>query len=167
MSLSLYDLAAEALALDDLFAMDEGEVTPESEALALELAEKLATKADAFGGFVRNLEASATAIKAEEERLRDRRKALENKAAWLKRVGLDALQRMQRLRVEGSLFTLAVQNNPPSVLVEVLPDRLPAAFVRIIPEVREADKVAIGKALKAGELIPGCSLTQTQSLRIR
>lgn len=165
--LTLYELADEALALDALFAMDEGEVTPESEALAVELTGKLAQKADSFGGFVKTLEAHAAACKAEEERLRDRRKALENKAAWLKRVGLESLQHMQRLRVEGSLFTLAVQNNPPSVLVEVLPDRLPAAFVRIIPEVREADKVAIGKALKAGELIPGCSLTQTQSLRIR
>lgn len=167
MKLSLYDLADEALALDALFAMDDGEVTPESEELALELAAALAMKADSFGGFVKNLEASASAIKAEEERLRDRRKALENKAAWLKRVGLDALQHMQRLRVEGTLFTLAVQNNPPSVVVDVLPSLLPEAFVRVIPEVREADKVAIGKALKAGEVIEGCSLTQTQSLRIR
>ena len=63
---------------------------------------------------MRNLEASASAIKAEEDRLRDRRKALEKcKAAWLKRVGLESLQHMQRLR-RGALFTLAVQNNPPS-----------------------------------------------------
>ena len=167
MSLTLYDLADEALALDALFAMDDGEVTPESEQLAVELASKLAQKADHFGGFVRTLEANAAACKAEEERLRDRRKALENKAAWLKRVGLDALQHMERPRVEGELFTLAVQNNPPSVVVHVLADALPSAFVRVIPEVREPDKAAIGKALKAGQQIDGCELVQTQSLRIR
>ncbi len=165
--LTLYELADEALALDALFAMDEGEVTPESEALAVELTGKLAQKADHFGGFVRSLEAHAAACKAEEERLRERRKALENKAQWLKRVGLESLQHMQRLRVEGELFTLAVQNNPPSVVVSVLADALPAAFVRIIPEVREPDKTAIARALKAGEVIDGCALVQTQSLRIR
>ena len=167
MSLTLYELADEALALDALFAMDDGEVTAESEALALELAEMLAQKADAFGGFVRSLEANAAACRQEEERLRDRRKALENKAQWLKRVGLESLQRMDRPRVEGELFTLAVQNNPPSVVVNVLVDALPSAYVRTIPEVREPDKAAIGKALKSGEQITGCELVQTQSLRIR
>jgi hypothetical protein len=43
--LSLYDLAEEAVALDDLTAMDDGEWTPEADALATELMDKLVAKA--------------------------------------------------------------------------------------------------------------------------
>lgn len=167
MSLSLYDLTEEQLALDAILAMDDGEVTPESELLATELAEALALKADSFGGYVRSLEANAAAIREECDRLKARRDALENKVAWLKRVALQCLQRMDRPRVDGALFTLAIQNNPPSVVVDVLPDALPAEFIRVIPEKHEVDKAGLAKALKAGRVIQGVALQQTQSLRIR
>jgi hypothetical protein len=166
-TLTLYELAEERIALDDILAMDEGEVTPEAEALADELVGRMALKADAFGGFVRELEASAAAIREEETRLAARRKSVEGKVTWLKAKALFALQAMDRPRVEGSLFTLAIQNNPPSVRVDVLPANLPAAFVRTVPATLEVDRVALGKALKAGEAIVGCALVQTQSLRIR
>jgi len=166
-TLTLYELAEERVALDALIAMDEGEWTDEAANLADELAGKLALKADAFGGFVREMEANASAIKEEETRLASRRKSIEGKRDWLMRRALFALQTMGRNRVEGSLFTLAVQNNPPSVQVDVLPGALPAAFVRIIPQTLEADKSAIKAALKAGEIIDGCSLVQAQSLRIK
>jgi hypothetical protein len=145
-ALHLYDLAEEAVALDDLLAMDDGEWTDEAEALATELTGKLATKADAFGGYLRGLEAQDEA---------------------LKQYGLLALQRMERPKVAGDLFTLAVQNNPPSVALTVGVDALPAQYVRTIPEQREPDKTAIRDALKRGETIDGATLTTTQSLRVR
>ncbi len=166
-ALHLYDLAEEAVALDDLLAMDEGEWTAEAEALATELAGKLATKADAFGGYLRGLEAQAEAIKEEEVRLAARRKAAMSRADRLRRYGLMALQRMERPKIAGDLFTLAVQNNPPSVNITVSTDALPAQYVRIIPEQREPDKTAIRDALKRGETIDGATLTVTQSLRVR
>jgi hypothetical protein len=69
--------------------------------------------------------------------------------------------------VAGDLFTLAVQNNPPSVSITVGVDALPAQYVRTIPEQREPDKTAIRDALKRGEIIDGATLTTTQSLRVR
>lgn len=167
MSLHLYDLAEEAVALDDLLAMDDGEWTDEAEALATELAGKLAGKADAFGGYLRGLEAQDEALAAEIARLTARRRAVIARTAKLKQYGLLALQRMERPKVTGDLFTLAVQNNPPSVNILVGTDDLPPQYVRIIPEQREPDKTAIRDALKRGETIDGATLTVTQSLRVR
>lgn len=167
MSLHLYDLAEEAVALDDLLAMDDGEWTDEAEMLATELAGKLATKADAFGGYLRGLEAQDEALAAEITRLTARRRAIIARTSKLKEYGLLALQRMDRPKVAGDLFTLAVQNNPPSVALTVGVDALPPQYVRTIPEQREPDKTAIRDALKRGETIDGATLTTTQSLRVR
>jgi hypothetical protein len=166
-ALHLYDLAEEAVALDDLLAMDDGEWTCEAEMLATELAGKLAIKADAFGGYLRGLEAQDEALAAEITRLTARRRAVIARTAKLKQYGLLALQRMERPKVAGDLFTLAVQNNPPSVALTVGVDALPAQYVRTIPEQREPDKTAIRDALKRGETIDGATLTTTQSLRVR
>jgi hypothetical protein len=166
-ALHLYDLAEEAVALDDLLAMDDGEWTDEAEALATELAGKLATKADAFGGYLRGLEAQDEALATEITRLTARRRAVITRTAKLKQYGLLALQRMERPKVAGDLFTLAVQNNPPAVTLTVGADALPPQYVRVIPEQREPDKTAIRDALKRGETIDGATLTTTQSLRVR
>jgi len=165
--LSLYELGEEVLALEDLVAMDDGEWTDTHEALQADLIAKLVTKADAFGGYVANLEHTAEACKDEEARLAKRRKACESKVDRLKRGGCLALQLMQKDEVRGTLFTLAVQSNNPSVSVSVTVDKLPAAYVRIVPEEKQADKAAILAALKTGVEIEGCELVRTKSLRIR
>ena len=168
MSLSLYALSDEARALDDLTAMEDGEFTAEVEALHNHLMDQLVSKADAFGAYVRELEAREEAIDGEMKRLQSRRARLQNRLRWMKAYAMTAMQRMDRTKLEGALFTLAVQKNPPSVLVTVLPDALPPAFVRVIPEQREADKKALLDALKQGATIPGAELAPpTYHLRVR
>lgn len=166
-TLTLYELSEEQLALDELSAMEDGEWTPELEALAVELLEKLVQKADDFGSYAKELEAREEMLDAEIKRLQDRKKRVANRLTWMKSYGCTVLQRIGRPRIEGTFFTLALQNNPPKVDVSVLPDALPPEYVRVIPEVREPDKTALAKALKAGQEIPGVALVQTQSLRIR
>lgn len=165
--LSLYELGEEVLALEDLVAMDDGEWTPAHEALQQELIGKLVTKADAFGGYVASLEHTAAACKAEEQRLAKRRGACEAKVDRLKRAGCVALLTMKRDEVRGETFTLALQDNNPKAEVTVTVDKLPAEYVRTVPEVKEVDKIAILAALKAGTTIDGCSIVRTVSLRIR
>ena len=166
-NLTLYELAEEAVALDALVGLDEGEWTADHEALEQALTAQLVLKADAFGSYVQSLTATVDAIKAEQDRLVARRKTLENTVARLKRYALMALQTMDRDKVSGTLYTIAVQRNPASVQVDVPADALDAQYVRIVPAAREVDKAAIGAALKAGQTIPGCFLTSTFSLRIR
>lgn len=163
----LYELADEAVALDALCAMDEGEWTDEHEQLAQELAGKLAAKADAFGGYLKTLEARASAIKGEEVRLATRRKAVENHVQRLKTYALIALEHMGKQKVEGTLFTLTMAKNPPSVKVHVAASDLSDEYVRVIPESREPDKQKLLTALKAGHEIAGVELVQGTSLRVR
>lgn len=165
--LTLYELGEEQAALDALVSMDEGEWTEEHEALEQALTAQLVLKADAFGSYVQSLTATADAIKAEQDRLAARRKTLENTVARLKRYALMALQTMDRDKVAGTLYTIGVQRNPPTVQVDVPADALGDEFVRIVPASRDINKAAIGVALKSGQSIPGCFLTSTYSLRIR
>lgn len=69
-----------------------------------------------------------------------------------------------KTKSKGQLFNLSIQKNPPSLNVE---------DEKLIPEeywIEQApvlDKKAMLVALKAGEEIPGVSIKQTESLRIR
>lgn len=166
-SLTLYELAAEDNALQALIGMDDGELTPEAEALEMELVAAMASKADKFGAVVQAFDDADETIERTITRLKARQKAFRNKSERLRRYGLMALNAMQRTRVEGALHTLTVQNNPPRVEVSVPVEALPEAYVRVVPESREVNKAAISAALKAGATIEGCALITSQSLRIR
>jgi hypothetical protein len=166
-TLTLRELADEARALDELVWMDEGEWTDATQALYEEHAAALADKADGFGTYVASLTAHAEVVKAEADRLTAMAKRLTGHADALKRYALAHMERMGRTEIPGELYTLKIQRNPPSVQVTVLPDALPAEFVRVIPEQREADKKALLTALKGGAAIDGVTLVQTTRLVIR
>lgn len=162
----LYELAEEAVALHQLCEMDQGEWTTEHEALEKELTAKLVAKADAFGGYLASLDAKAEAIRTEETRLAQRRSAVENHARRLKGYALIALQHMGKEKVEGDLFSLRIQKNPPKVVLD--PNTtLDDEYIRVIPESWEPDRKKLLLALKAGTEIAGATLVQDVSLRIR
>jgi len=166
-TLTLYELGDESRTLDEFYEELDGEVTPEMEALETELIEKLTLKADSFGGYVRNMEATSDTLKKEEARLAARRKALDNRVDRLKEYAKLVLIRMERPKVAGSLFSLSVQNVKASVVVECLPAALPAAFVTTVPSQLIPDKNALYNALKKGETIPGARLQPNNTLVIR
>ena len=166
-TMTLRDLADERVALDDLLALDAGEETLEAEALATELAAKMVQKVDAFASYVREREATVAAIDDEITRLKARRTAIANDTARLLRYAQFALEAMDRPKVSGTLFTLALQLNPPRVVVPEDVTTLPDEFVRLVPATIVPDKEAIRDALKAGQDVPGCFLERTQTLRIR
>ncbi len=166
--LTLADVVDEFLALDELAAMDDAEWTAEHVQLLEELMPQAIAKVDRFGAYVRELEARIGAIDQELDRLTARKQHLTNRVAWMKRYAVGELQRLGRPKLKGELFTMALQKNPASVEVSVLPDALPEAFVRVIPERREADKKALLDALKQGAEIPGVAFAPTTyHLRIR
>ena len=71
--------------------------------------------------------ATAKAIKAEEERLAERRKALEGRAERLKHYLEAQLMRVGKRKIEGTYATVALQDNPPRVqeLVALEPQNRP------------------------------------------
>ena len=111
---------------------------------------------------MRELKAEADAIKAEEERLAKRRKALENKSERLKNYMMPALEAMGG-KVKGVMASVRIGKSQAVTVFE--PDALPDAFKRVVTKV-DPDKVALKKALKAGEDIPGAALEDRHSVVI-
>ena len=159
--LTLADYTDEMLALDDLAAMDDGEWTTEHQELAESLLPKLASKVDDLVLYRETLRKKAATAREYARDVSKKADRIEARVAWLDNYVLEQLERSGRERMEGDVHHIRRQRNNPSVLVEVLPANLPEAFVRVIPEQREADKVALLAALKAGETIEGARLAPT------
>lgn len=126
----------------------------------------LEEKAGNIVKFIRGMEYDCDAIKAEEKRLADRRKATENRIASIKDYIKVQMESAGLDKIKTPISTIAIQNNPPAVQIED-ETKIPAKFITIIPEQHVPDKKQIAAALKAGEEVPGVVLTQGKSLRIR
>lgn len=166
MSLSLYELAQEyreaATKLADL------DLPAEVVADTLEgMGGAIEAKAQSVAAFVRNLEASAEAIKQAEVQMAIRRKAIEARAAHIRNYLLSNLLATGIHKIDCALFSIAVKDNPVSVVVDA-ESQIPEQFMRVPdPPPPAPDKKAIAAALKAGEDVPGCHLAKTQRLDIK
>jgi hypothetical protein len=168
-TLTLRELTEEARALDLLVDMDYGEWLPEHEALAQELAGKLALKGDGYGDYVYDQTMRIAMLHVEEKRLSARRKALEAGVDRLKRYAALALEAMGRDKIVGDRFTVSLAKNPARVVVhdDVVPSLLPPEYVRTIPAKCEPDLAAIKDALKIGVVLDWAHLESSYSVRVR
>lgn len=152
---------------DDILAAG-GALSPELDALLTEAEGTFAQKAEAVALKVRELEAEAAAITTEADRLAQRAKTATNAAASLKDYLQRQMVRSDTTTIKGTLVTVALQRNPPSVKTERDADATDYKWAVTIPESYTWDKNAIKAAAKAGEPLPaGVSVVQTLGLRIR
>ena len=114
----------------------------------------------------RNLKATAAAIKEAEEVLSVRRKAMENRAAYLDKGMFEAMIKTGIKRIESPFFIVSIANNPGSVDVFEA-GLLPSDYMRCVPATEEPDKALIAKALKAGFDVPGARITTSQRLQVK
>jgi hypothetical protein len=127
--LTLRDIATESLIIDALLEQAQGELTPELEARMDRLSEVIMRKGDGVAAYIEGLEADAKVLKAEEDRLAVRRKALNNRAARFELFVKNQMIRMNRLSIEGDFKSLDVVNNPPKLEL-IDKTQLPPQFVR-------------------------------------
>nr|WP_246316759.1 siphovirus Gp157 family protein [Anoxybacillus ayderensis] len=128
------------------------------------LEDAIEEKVENIAKLIRNLEADAKIIKEEEQRLAERRRAIEAKVERLKTYLQEQLEVAGLQKVKRPTITVAIQNNPPSV--EIADEKLiPSKFM--IPQPAKVDKKSILDRLKNGEVIPGVTLKQTKGVRIR
>jgi transcriptional regulator of heat shock response len=126
--------------------------------------EALEDKVENMAKFIRCLEADAKAIKEEEQRLADRRKALENRVSSVNEYLQNQMEVAGLDKVKRPTVTVSIQNNPPSV--EIADESLiPSDYM--IPQPSKIDKKSILSALKEGLVIEGCSMKQGRSVRIK
>lgn len=131
---------------------------------------ELQLKATNVGLFIRNMEATAEAIEEAAKAMQARADRARKRADSLKDYLLFNMQGCGITKIESEYFTLAVRNNPESVVVDNAND-IPHKFMRQPlpppPPPPSIDKRAISEALKRGEEVPGCHLEQKQRLEIR
>lgn len=164
--MKLYEIeAAINEAIEELLSsVDEetGEVD-ETKAQALEaLKEEKEKKLENIACYIKNLKAEAAALKEEEGKLNQRRKAAENKAARLSEfIGL-------HISTDEKITTArAVIAFRKSKRVDVLDESaIPQKFIKTKTET-SVDKVAIAHAFKEGATVPGVDYIDTYSLQIK
>lgn len=120
-------------------------------------------KAINYGHVINQLNGDVDQLKAEEERLNKRRKAIESKVAIMKQTLLEQMQSVGRTKINSIDMTISIRKNAPSVDV-IDETKIPDNFFIIK---KQLDKKLVKEALKNGEEIKGASLKQTESLSIR
>lgn len=149
--MKLYELTA---AYNNLAEMDDDAFREALDQLGGEIDAKVTN----IGGLVLNLKADTVAIKLEEERLYKMRKAIENRVDSLRSYLLDAMQSVGLAEVTTPTYKIKVRTNPVSVAITDMV-RVPAQFIRIIPESYEVDKNAVKTHWKATNKVPnGCKI---------
>jgi hypothetical protein len=119
---------------------------------------------------MRSIEADEEGLKKEEERLHNRRIALQIRREHIKKYLENELSRNNIDKVKTSIASVWMQNNRPSVLVE---DENSEELKK--PEYKDIwvkhpdtlDKNKIYELVKGGKTIPGVTLNATRSIRIR
>lgn len=164
MSVKLYELTNNYLTI--LNMIEDSDVPSEAMIDTLEsINDAIEVKVEGIGKMLRMLDADIEALKAEEKRLADRRKAIENKQKQIKDYVRYQLELAGLTEIKSPLITVKVQNNPPAVEI-VDRDAIPRQFIKTTI-VEDVDKNAIKEALKNGEEVPGAVLLQGKSLRIK
>ncbi|MCF6464174.1 siphovirus Gp157 family protein [Clostridium sp. Cult1] len=158
----LYELAEMYRNIQDLINDDEtGTETLENALNQIE--GDINSKAENMAKLIRSIDGDIETLKAEEKRLANRRKTLENKQKNIKNYLEMQLKTMKIDKVKTPLFTVAIQNNAPSVKI-IDENAIPEDFFKYTKSIVKKD---ILEALKNGEEVPGAELKQTKSLRIR
>ena len=166
--MKLYELTHDYLALIE--AIDNDEIPEEAIADTLEsITACIEDKADSIACLLKNLDAECKAIKAEEERLAERRKAKEKAHERIKQYLSDTLQRAGIDKVETARNRITFRK---SEVVEVAEDVF-TSWARMHRDdlltysAPKPNKTEIKKALKDGIAIEGAELRINQNIQIK
>jgi paraquat-inducible protein B len=165
MSFKLYkinasiDLALQ-LAIDG--EMSDEDLRDNLAAIELEFDEK----ADAIACGIKNFLAEAEAIKAEADKLTERRKKAEATAERMKAYLSAQMQQAGKLALKTPRTAISHRESDQTIIDNL--SMLPEAFVRRKPApAPEADKTAIKAAIKAGTAVPGAHIEKFQNIQIK
>lgn len=162
---NIYELTADIQLLWNL--MENGEIDDDTLIDAMQNSqEELSIKLEHYCMFIKNMEADAKAFKEEEQRLAARRKTLENTIERAKKAMQYAMDVAGEKKVKGKLFSISLQNNPASVVLD-------EQYMENIPKKYLIHKTDINKRLMAEDIKNGVDLEglahleQSEGIRIR
>lgn len=129
---TMYDLTADYMAVLDMATNPD--IDPQAIADTLEsITAEIEVKAENTAIILKELEAEAAKIKAEEQRLKDRRTSIENNAKTIKQRLFDAMKLTGKEKFKTTLFSFSIANNGGKipVIVDVDCSALPDDLVTI------------------------------------
>lgn len=165
-NLTLYEIAAEYRDMVEQLMATQDDSQTIADTLEGE-SYPLTIKAQNVAYAIKNLEATASAIKSAEKEMANRRKRIENHAQHLRDYAMTCMQVAGVQNIDCPHFAITIKKNPP--MVEIFePALLPAKYWQI-PEPPPAAPVKqrIHDALKAGIDVPGAKLAQGLRLDIK
>lgn len=116
------------------------------------------------GLYLFELDSEAQQIDAQIKRLKARKDDMKRRADTLKNLMLDAMTSTGLKKVSDPLVTVYLRKSTATIVDEM--DILPKDLLRVKVET-SPDLIAIGKKLKAGEVVPGAHLEERQNVNIK
>lgn len=153
---SIYEIDQQIMQCIDF---ETGEIVDAEKLNALQIEKD--KKIEGIACWIKNLNAEAQNIKAEEQALAERRKAKENKAEQLKQYLSDILEAMP---FESTRAKITFRK---STAVNITDESKLADGFKKVETVVKIDKKAIGDALKFGEKVDGAELVVNQNIQIK
>lgn len=160
---TMYELTgefSEVLAMASDPDIDPQAITDTLEAINAEIE----VKAENTAIIISELDAEAAKIKAEESRLAERRKAIENHAVRLKDGLYNAMKTVGKEKFKTTLFSFNIQKNPAKLVIDD-ENKIPKKYY--IPQPAKLDAAKLKEDLKAGAVRKYAHLEQGESLRIK
>ena len=115
--------------------------------------------------YIKNLEAEAEALEKESKRLNDRKIRTLKKVDNLKNYLKDFANTLDNKKYNTGIFNISIRKNAASLIIDnefLVPDEFCKTEI-----IRKVDKIALKEKLKAGEVIEGVKLQQTESIIIK
>lgn len=158
MNTSLYELKDMYLNLMDLDLEDS-----DFKIALKNIDDEIEVKAENYAGLIKNLESEAEAYKKEIERMTKIKKALENRAKFLKKNLEETMIDLDKKKFKTKLFSFNIQKNTP--VIKILDkNKIPEEFIEYEKIIKKND---LKKAIKEGLETDSAILVESESLRIR
>lgn len=164
---SIYEITSDIAFINQMLEAD-GEVDPEALKGALEVSkEDLVLKLESYCKVIKNFEAVISGLKDEEARLKAKRQSYENTIDRMKKAMQMAMETVEETKLPCGTFTVSIQKNPESVVLDVDGINLiPVEYLKV--KEPEIDHKLLKDDLKAGKDLSGIAhLESTYGLRIR
>lgn len=167
---TLYSRVQELERWEELFesCVDEetGEIIDSDvlEELKKDLEVQIVEKSSNVVKFYKNRESLINQVAEEIKRLQAFKKMLENRKGNFEKHILYCMENMGKTKIETPNGVIKITNSEAVGIVDE--SKIPSQFIKIKQEFVE-DKVAIKKALKAGDKVPGAILVKRKNLSIK
>ena len=158
--MNLYEMTVAANQLYDLLTSGEiDEQTFNDTLQAMGTEEKL----ESYCKVIRQLEADAEMLKAEKERIENKKKTVDNSIGRMKKAVIEFMKASGSTKSTAGTFTVALSTSKATKIVDesLIPKKY---FIKQEPKI---DKNAILEMLKSGATVKGCELQINEGVRIK